>query len=74
MNPYNLCVLDSPRNLKAESPSKYCVSGTVPLAASRLNQPLLAIARQNFEKGGIGELFEPNVDVRDCYYCCANNL
>lgn len=45
MKPYNRWVLDSPRNLNAESPSKNWVSGIAPLAASRLNQPLLAILR-----------------------------
>ena len=45
MKPYNLVVLDKPRNLKAESPSKNCVSGIVPPAVSRLNQPLGMEAR-----------------------------
>lgn len=40
MNPYNRCVLVRPRKLNAESPSKNCVSGMTPPAASRLNQPL----------------------------------
>lgn len=53
MNPYNLCVLDNPRKLNAESPSKNCVSGMTPPAASRLNQPLLAMARYNYEEDGI---------------------
>lgn len=43
INPYNLVVRDSPRNLNAESPSKNCVSGTPMPADSRLSQPLLAI-------------------------------
>jgi hypothetical protein len=59
MNPYNLCVLDSARNLNAESPSKNCVSGMAPFADSRLNQPLLAIVRQNFEKDGIRSYSSP---------------
>lgn len=42
--PYSRCVRDNPRNLKAESPSKNCVSGSAPVAASRLNHPLEAIA------------------------------
>jgi len=43
MNPYNLVVLDKPKNLNAESPSKNCVSGTTLAPASRLNHPLLGI-------------------------------
>lgn len=39
-NPYSLCVRESSRNLKAESPSKNCVSGMVPATESRLNHPL----------------------------------
>ena len=33
------CMRVKPRNLNAESPSKNCVSGMAPPAASRLNQP-----------------------------------
>jgi hypothetical protein len=53
--------------LNAESPSKNCVSGMVPPAASRLNQPLLAMARHDYEGGGIkNDSNLSNVDVRDC--------
>ena len=38
-NPYSLCVRERLRNLKAESPSKNCVSGMVPATVSRLNHP-----------------------------------
>jgi hypothetical protein len=44
INPYNLVVFDSFKNLNAESPSKKCVSGTRLAPASRLSHPLLAIS------------------------------
>lgn len=55
--PYNRCVRVRPRNLNAESPSKNCVSGMTPPAASRLNQPLdAAISLCAQELSGMGLL------------------
>lgn len=43
--PYSLCVLVKPRDANADSPSKNWVSGITPLAASKLNHPLLGIVK-----------------------------
>ena len=45
MNPYNRVVLDNPRDLNAESPSKNCVSGMTLVADSRFNHPPAIIPR-----------------------------